>query len=86
MHLFGGTGILMLLPGSLLLFYLFVLKLLGNDIWGRPILMLGMLLIIVGILLIMLGILAELLMRIYYDTGTRKLYNIRDSWRCKDEG
>jgi glycosyltransferase involved in cell wall biosynthesis len=79
MHLFGGAGISMLLPGIGILFYLFVVKLMGNNIWGRPLLMLGILMVIVGLLLIMIGILTELLMRIYYGTGNRKLYMVREN-------
>ncbi|MBW6502209.1 MAG: glycosyltransferase family 2 protein [Bacteroidales bacterium] len=78
MHLFGGMGILLLIPGGAILFYLLIIKILGNDIWGKPLLILGVLLVILGILFIMMGIMTELLMRIYYGTGNRKLYVVKE--------
>lgn len=78
MHLFGGLGLLLLIPGSSILFYLFILKVLGYDIWGKPLLILGVLMIIVGVLFIMMGIMTELLMRIFYATGNRKLYVVKE--------
>jgi glycosyltransferase involved in cell wall biosynthesis len=78
MHLFGGMGLILLFPGSGILLYLFIIKILGNDIWGKPLLMLGILLVIVGVLLIMMGIMTELLIRIYYGTGNRKLYTVKE--------
>ncbi len=77
MHLFGGWGVISLGTGSLILLYLFVEKLFGHDIWGRPLLMLGAVLFMAGLQLIALGILAELQVRTYYESQDKKPYRIR---------
>lgn len=77
MHLFGGLGIITFGLGVLINIYLLILKFLGNDIWGKPIMMLGMLLILGGIQFITIGIVAELQMRTYYESQNKKTYTIR---------
>lgn len=77
MHLFGNLGLLMLLAGVVINIYLVVLKILGQDIWGRPLLILGVILLIAGIQLITVGIAAELQMRTYYESQQKKPYKIR---------
>lgn len=59
-HLFGGVGFLSAFSGSLLMLYLLYLRLLGETIGGRPLLILSVLLILVGLQLILFGLLAEL--------------------------
>jgi hypothetical protein len=39
MHFFGGIGIGTLTIGTFINLYLLVLKILGNDIWGKPLLL-----------------------------------------------
>jgi hypothetical protein len=77
MHLFGNLGLLMLLAGVAISIYLLVVKILGQDIWGRPLLILGVLLLLAGIQLITVGIAAELQMRTYYESQKKKPYKIR---------
>jgi hypothetical protein len=57
--------------------YFVALKIMGYDIWGRPMLLLGILLVLGGIQLITIGILAELQMRTYYESQNKKTYNVR---------
>ncbi|MBK8555130.1 MAG: glycosyltransferase family 2 protein [Lewinellaceae bacterium] len=78
MHLFGGWGVLMTGIGTLIMLYLFVEKLLGHDIWGRPLLMLGTILLVAGLQLVALGILAEMQVRTYYESQGKKPYRIRE--------
>lgn len=84
MHLFGNFGLLLLLAGVIINIYLGVLKLMGQDIWGKPLLILGVILLITGIQLITIGIIAEMLMRIYYEGQRKKPYRIRNIHK-KDE-
>lgn len=78
MHLFGTTGIITFLSGVGITGYLGVLKLLGEDIWGRPLLILGVTLLLGGIQLITIGIIAELLVRIYFEGSGKKTYRIKE--------
>jgi glycosyltransferase involved in cell wall biosynthesis len=77
MHLFGSLGIVLTVAGAGINMYLLVLKLLGNDIWGKPLLMLGILLFVAGIQMITIGLISELLMRTYYESQGKKPYNIK---------
>jgi len=84
-YLFGNIGILFFVLGILINIYLFILKILGNDIGSRPLLILGMLLILVGIQLFTIGIVADLLMRTYYESQDKKPYNIRKITSIENE-
>jgi glycosyltransferase involved in cell wall biosynthesis len=77
MHLFGAFGLLLFVTGSALELYLFILKLLGNDIWGKPVMILGVVLLVLGIQFITTGIMAEMLMRTYYESQQKTPYKIR---------
>jgi glycosyltransferase involved in cell wall biosynthesis len=61
LHFFGGIGMLLGTTGSAILLYLTVLKLSGSAIGGRPLLMLGILLVVVGIQFFSLGLVGEML-------------------------
>lgn len=77
MHLFGTMGFISLFLGLLINLYLLILKIMGQDIWGKPILILGMILLLGGIQLITIGILAEVNMRTYYESTDKKTYQVR---------
>lgn len=77
MHIFGTLGILVLLVGILINFYLVYLKILGQDIWGKPLLMLGIMLTLGGVQLVTVGILAEIMMRTYYESQQKKPYKVK---------
>jgi glycosyltransferase involved in cell wall biosynthesis len=77
MHLFGGVGLLMTFIGVILNFYLLILKIMGEDIWGRPLLILGVIAFIGGIQFITFGIITEIQMRTYYESQNKKSYAIR---------
>jgi dolichol-phosphate mannosyltransferase len=61
LHIFGGVGLTLGLAGGAILAYLTVIKLNGAGIGGRPLLLLGVLLVVVGIQLLSLGLLGEML-------------------------
>jgi len=78
MHLFGTLGIPMLTTGLIIDFYMFILKLFGENIGHRPLLTLGIFLTLSGIQLITTGFIAELIMRTYYESQNKKPYTIRE--------
>jgi glycosyltransferase involved in cell wall biosynthesis len=78
MHFFGNIGIITLGIGVLINLYLLVLKILGNDIWGKPLLMLGILLVLGGIQFITTGIIAEVQMRTYFESQQKKPYRVKN--------
>jgi glycosyltransferase involved in cell wall biosynthesis len=61
LHLFGGLGLILGLIGAAVLVYLTVLKVLGNAIGQRPLLMLGVLLVVIGLQFFSLGLISEMI-------------------------
>jgi glycosyltransferase involved in cell wall biosynthesis len=75
---FGPAGILSGFLGFLISLYLSIDKIFfGKDIGGRPLLLLGALLIIVGIQLIGMGLLGEMLVRVYHESQRKPIYVIK---------
>lgn len=85
MHLFGGVGSAMLLSGVVINLYLLGIKLFGDDIGGRPLLMLGVLLTLGGIQLIATGFLAEIIMRTYYEAQDKKPYIVKEIYQYEPQ-
>lgn len=81
MHFFGTWGFVIFLAGAAINGYLLALKLLGHDIWGKPLLLLGILLVLFGFQLITTGIIAELQMRTYYESQNKRPYRIRNVYK-----
>jgi glycosyltransferase involved in cell wall biosynthesis len=77
MHFFGFIGILTLGLGVLINIYFLIHKILGHDIWGKPLLLLGILLVMGGIQFITIGIIAELQMRTYFESQNKKPYRVK---------
>ena len=84
-HLFGGLGLLAFLLGGMINVYLLVLKIMGEDIWGRPILILGFMLLLGGIQLITTGIIAEIIVRTYFESQDKKTYRIKGLYTGEQE-
>ena len=63
MHLFGGVGMLFLAIGFIICAYLAVLRIMGEGIGARPLLLLGVLLIVVGVQLLTIGLVSEMIQR-----------------------
>lgn len=76
-HLFGGIGIVAFMIGLLINFYLLILKIMGEDIWGRPIMILGFILVLGGIQFITTGIIAEIIVRTYFESQDKTTYSIK---------
>ena len=69
LHAFGGLGLWLTAPGVLILLWLLLQKLLGEDIGGRPLLLVGVMLLLMGAQLIAAGLIGELLIRVYHEAG-----------------
>jgi glycosyltransferase involved in cell wall biosynthesis len=76
MHFFSQLGIITFAIGMVINLYFLILKILGFEIWGKPLLLLGILLLLGGIQFITIGILAEVQMRTYYEGQGKKPYRI----------
>jgi hypothetical protein len=57
----------------------------GHDIWGKPLLILGLILLLGGIQLITIGILAEISVRTYFESQNKKTYTVRKLYMSKQE-
>ena len=85
MHLFGTIGFVAFGLGVIINLYLLVLKILGHDIWGKPLLILGLLLLLGGIQFITIGILAEVNIRTYFESQNKKTYTVRRVFNGKQQ-
>lgn len=85
MHLFGTMGFISFGLGLVINIYLLILKIMGHDIWGKPILILGLILLLAGIQLITFGILAEINVRTYFEGTNRKTYQVRRIFNGQNE-
>lgn len=81
MHLFGTMGFISFGIGLLINLYLLILKILGHDIWGKPLLILGLIFLLGGVQLITIGILAEIAVRTYFESQQKKTYNVRNVYQ-----
>lgn len=85
MHLFGTMGFISFGLGVIINLYLLILKIMGRDIWGKPLLILGLILLLGGIQLITIGILAEISVRTYFESQNKKTYTVRKVYQSKQE-
>jgi len=78
LQFFGPIGLVSSALGFFISLYLTLEKIfLGRDIGGRPLLLLGTLLIIVGIQFIGMGLLGEMMVRVYHETQKKPIYVIK---------
>ena len=76
-YLFGNIGLITFSSGMLINAYLLFVKLLGRQIGGRPLLILGVLLVFIGIQFFTTGIIIDMLMKTYYESQSKRPFNIR---------
>ena len=81
MYVFGFGGILAIIASFITSFYLLIIKLLGEDIGNRPLLIFALLLAVTGVQLFGFGLLGELQIRTYHESQNRPIYRIRDTFR-----
>lgn len=84
-HFFGPIGIVTFMAGSIISVYLLVVKMMGEDIWGRPLMILGITLVLAGIQFLTFGLIAELMMRIYYESQNKKTYSVKEVFLGKQQ-
>ncbi len=78
LQFFGPMGLVSGSLGFLISLYLSIEKIFsGKDIGGRPMLLLGALLIIVGVQFIGMGLLGEMMVRVYHETQKKPIYVIK---------
>ena len=77
MYGFGFAGIVSIFISLAMSSYLVVLKIMGEDIGNRPLLMFSLILGIAGVQLFSFGLLSELLIRTYHESQGRPIYRIR---------
>ncbi len=81
MYVFGFGGILAIIGSFITSLYLLIIKLLGEDIGNRPLLIFALLLAVTGVQLFGFGLLGELQIRTYHESQNRPIYRIRDTFR-----
>ena len=81
MYVFGFCGILAMIGSLITSVYLLSIKLLGEDIGNRPLLIFAVLLAVTGVQLFGFGLLGELQIRTYHESQNRPIYRIRDTFR-----
>ncbi|MDN5211840.1 glycosyltransferase family 2 protein [Fulvivirgaceae bacterium BMA12] len=84
-HLFGSIGLLTFMFGMGINIYFLIEKLLGQNIWGRPLLLVGVILTLGGIQLITAGFMAEMLTRTYFESQNKTTYRIKEKFFGKPE-
>ena len=86
-HVFGTMGLLSVGMGFLTGFYLAFLKIFFNqDIGGRPLLLLAVLLVVIGVQLITMGLLGEMVIRTYYESQAKPIYYVRNIVTGRERG
>jgi len=78
LHLFGIPGLILTALGVITGGYLTFQWFMGASIWGRPLLLLAILLVIVGVQFVAIGLLAEIIARSYYESTGKKIYYVKE--------
>jgi glycosyltransferase involved in cell wall biosynthesis len=74
-HFFGVLGLAVVAAGAAILAYLLGLKIAGESIGNRPLLLLGFFFVMGGVQLLTTGVLAEIVIRVYFDGRLAKAYH-----------
>jgi glycosyltransferase involved in cell wall biosynthesis len=78
-HVFGTFGLLATLAGLAITSVLGIEKVVfGMELAGRPLLLLGILLVLGGVQLVTLGLLGEMLARTYHESQAKPIYRVRE--------
>ena len=83
LHLFGMAGFITGGLGAIAMAYLVYGRLfMSMPIGGRPMLLFAALFILVGLQFVCFGLLAEILVRTYHESQNKKIYTVRETFRC----
>lgn len=86
-HVFGTIGLASVAMGLLTGLYLTFLKIFfDQDIGGRPLLLLAVLLVVIGVQLITMGLLGEMVIRTYYESQAKPIYYVREIVSDRERG
>ncbi len=86
LHAFGGVGLTFFTPGMFIMLWLTMQKfIMGADIGGRPLLLIGVMLILIGVQFVAMGVLGEILTRIYHEPEGRAQYRLRTGPRIQQK-
>ena len=80
MHFFGKYGLMGIAMGSLVLLWLLIRKIGGQDIIEEhgPLLVAGAMFWLSGLMLFCVGLMGEVLMRTYFESQGRRIYAVRE--------
>jgi len=85
-HIFGFLGILSIIGGFLAGIWALLLKMIyGISFIKTPLPQLCVLLFVLGFNAILMGLLAEICIRIYYETGNKRTYLVRENRNVQSE-
>ncbi|MEO6028121.1 MAG: glycosyltransferase family 2 protein [Candidatus Binatia bacterium] len=78
-HVFGTFGLVTMMTGLMITGILGLQKIFfGVELAGRPLLLLGVLLVLGGVQLVTLGLLGEMLARTYHESQGKTIYRLRE--------
>ena len=78
-HLFGGSGFLFMLSGSIIGIYVLYEKFhLHIFAYRNPLLLLAVFLFLIGFELVLIGLIAELVIRLYHESVSNPVYTIKE--------
>src|ERR1700734_3313706 len=88
MHFFGALGLSGTGLGGLIMFWLAILKLMGNEIVGAhgPLMIAGALLLLGGMMMFSTGLIGEVVIRTYFESQGRRIYAVREIVTRKQRG
>ncbi len=85
-YLFGGVGLALVLPSTLLLVFLIIRRMVwGVALFTSPLFQLSLMFIILGFQSILMGLIAELLVRTYHEAQGKPTYTVRRVLNLKQE-
>jgi glycosyltransferase involved in cell wall biosynthesis len=88
MHFFGALGLAGTGLGGLIMLWLAILKLMGNEITMAhgPLMIAGALLLLGGLMMFSTGLIGEVVIRTYFESQGRRIYAVREILTRKQRG